>query len=82
MTEYEDDPRAPEDADEAMRPLIEAGEGESEGFEVAEHDLIENAEYTSGEGIPELDQFDDEEEEEEPDSSVYGEADEEEKEDL
>jgi len=79
MTEYEDDPRSPEEADEAHRPLSEAGQGEAEGFEIAEHDLIEHAEYQSGEGIPELDQFD---EEAEPDPGVYGEADEEEKEDL
>ena len=31
-------------ADEAERPLMEAGEGEAEGFEQAEHDLETNAE--------------------------------------
>ena len=61
--------------DDAERPLVEAGEGEAEGFEVAEQDLIEHAEYQDGEGIPRLDQFDDEPEEGEP--GVYGEADEE-----
>ena len=30
---------------EAMRPLVEAGEGESEGFEEAERELIENASH-------------------------------------
>jgi hypothetical protein len=30
-------------ADEAERPLAEAGEGEAEGFELAEQELIENA---------------------------------------
>lgn len=36
--------RAPEDADPAERPLQEAGEGEAEGFELAEADLIRAAE--------------------------------------
>jgi hypothetical protein len=31
--------------DEAERPLAEAGQGESEGFEQAEHDLIEHASH-------------------------------------
>jgi hypothetical protein len=61
--------------DDAERPLAEAGEGEAEGFEIAEHDLIDHAEYQDGEGIPRLDQFDDEPEE--ADAGVYGEADEE-----
>ena len=34
---------ADEVTDEAQRPLAESGEGEAEGFELAEHDLIENA---------------------------------------
>jgi hypothetical protein len=34
---------ADEVTDEAERPLAESGEGEAEGFELAEHDLIENA---------------------------------------
>jgi hypothetical protein len=33
-----------EDVDPAQRPLQEAGEGEAEGFELAEQDLIEAAE--------------------------------------
>jgi hypothetical protein len=33
------------DMDEAHRPLIEAGEGESEGFEQAERELIEHASH-------------------------------------
>jgi hypothetical protein len=32
-----------EDLDPAQRPLVEAGEGESEGFELAEEELIEHA---------------------------------------
>jgi hypothetical protein len=33
-----------EDVDPAQRPLQEAGEGEAEGFELAERDLVEAAE--------------------------------------
>jgi len=40
-------------ADEAERPLMEAGEGEAEGFEQAEHDLEVNAELIdAGESDP------------------------------
>ncbi|HEY2258977.1 MAG TPA: hypothetical protein VGH45_04660 [Solirubrobacteraceae bacterium] len=40
------DPPAGEDAlDPAQAPLIEAGEGESEGFEIAEQDLEEHASH-------------------------------------
>jgi hypothetical protein len=67
--------------DEAQRPLKEAGQGEAEGFELAEEDLIEHAEHAEGEGIPRLDQFEGEPEEGEPSHEVYGEADEEEPED-
>jgi hypothetical protein len=34
-----------EDIDPAQRPLVEAGEGEAEGFELAEDDLIEHASH-------------------------------------
>ena len=34
-----------EDADPAQRPLAEAGEGESEGFELAERELEEHASH-------------------------------------
>jgi hypothetical protein len=34
-----------EDVDEAQRPLVEAGEGESEGFELSEQELIDNASH-------------------------------------
>ena len=44
-----DDPSLP--ADEAMRPLEEAGEGSSEGLELAEADLIDNAEPSAGDPI-------------------------------
>jgi hypothetical protein len=67
-----------EELDESQRPLVEAGEGEAEGFEVAEEDLVEHAENPGDKGIPRLDQFDGEPEEGDP--GVYGDADEEEKE--
>lgn len=38
-------PTDDEDRDEAHRPLIEAGEGESEGFEEAERELVEHASH-------------------------------------
>jgi hypothetical protein len=65
--------------EEAWRPLEEAGQGEAEGFEIAEQDLIEHAEYQNEEGIPELDQFEGEPEEADP--GVYGDADQERSED-
>lgn len=34
-----------EDLDPAERPLVEAGEGEAEGFELAEEELIEHASH-------------------------------------
>ena len=34
-----------EGVDEAQRPLVEAGEGEAEGFEQAEQELIEHASH-------------------------------------
>lgn len=37
-----------EDLDPAERPLVEAGEGVAEGFELAEFDLIEAAETAGG----------------------------------
>lgn len=39
------DPDPIESVDEAQRPLDEAGEGESEGFELAEQELIEHASH-------------------------------------
>jgi hypothetical protein len=39
-------PEGPDDpVDPALAPLLEAGEGESEGFELAEADLVEHAEH-------------------------------------
>ena len=66
-----------EAADEAMRPVYEAGGGEAEGFELAERDLVRNASHDDGAGFPERDGFTPETESDR--STVeYGEADEEE----
>jgi hypothetical protein len=46
-----------ESLDPALRPLIEAGEGEAEGFELAEADLIEAAETGDGWADPALNAF-------------------------
>ena len=62
-------------SDEAYRPLQEAGEGESEGFEEAEAELIERAENPHGPSpIKDAEGWD---EEEAALDSEYGEADEE-----
>ncbi len=39
------EPDAQEGPDEAQRPLIEAGQGEAEGFEQAEQELVEHASH-------------------------------------
>ncbi|MBV9819669.1 MAG: hypothetical protein JOZ07_15155 [Solirubrobacterales bacterium] len=69
--DFLDDP----EADPAQRPLIEAGEGEAEGFELAEQELIEHAshgdEHAAGrilEDAPDL--------EEDPRVAIDGEPDE------
>ena len=66
--------------DEAMRPVYEAGGGEQEGFELAEHDLIENAQHGDGRGDPESDAFRGEVESD-LSGAEYGDADQEIKED-
>ena len=43
--------------DDAMRPVYEAGGGEQEGFELAEHDLVRNASHGDGAAYPERDAF-------------------------
>jgi hypothetical protein len=45
------------EGDEAHRPLEESGEGEAEGFEQAERDLIETASHGDGGYDPEVDDF-------------------------
>ena len=63
--------------DEALRPVYEAGGGESEGFELAELDLERNASHDDGEAFPELDAFTPEHESDRS-TAEYAEADEEE----
>ena len=60
------------DRDEARRPLEESGQGEAEGFEQAEAELIENASHGDGEGDPLADAG---EPEVNPDPATHGEAD-------
>lgn len=66
-----------EHLDPSKRPLVEAGEGESEGFELAEQELIEAAEF----GDPRMNPLDNAftpETGPAPRPSTYGEADHEE----
>jgi hypothetical protein len=71
------EPELGEDIDESLRPVYEAGGGEQEGFELAEHDLERNASHDDGEAFPELDAFTPERESDRA-TAEYGEADEEE----
>jgi hypothetical protein len=67
---------APRDADDpAMDPLYEAGEGDQEGFELAERDLIENASHGYQTGNPLRDAFTPEVEADRS-TAIYGESDE------
>lgn len=59
--------------DPAQRPLAESGEGESEGFELAEEELIDNASHGDQKHFPDRDAG----APEEPTDSEFGEADEE-----
>jgi hypothetical protein len=65
----------PVSPDPAMEPLYEAGEGEQEGWELAEAELIENATHGEGHAFPELDAFPPEPEADRS-TAVYGESDE------
>lgn len=62
----------PETDDPARQPLAEAGEGEAEGFELAEKELEENASHGDSRGFPDEDQPNPEE----PTDVEYGEPDE------
>ena len=62
------------DLPEAERPLAEAGEGEAEGFELAEQGLIESASHGDPSGHPSGDRFPVEDAESEG-VAEYGEAD-------
>jgi hypothetical protein len=70
-----------DEVDEALRPVYEAGGGEQEGFELAEHDLERNASHDDGEAFPEFDAFTPERESDRA-TVEYGEPDEEEPRDL
>ncbi len=57
--------------DPAQRPLVEGGEGEAEGFELAEEELIDNASHGNQKRFPDGDVPPPEE----PSDSEYGEPD-------
>jgi hypothetical protein len=59
--------------EEEMRPLREAGEGEAEGFEEAEEELIEHASH--GDPAPDPGELSGEPEDPESAESTYGDAD-------
>lgn len=67
---------APDDPveDPAQRPQVEGGEGESEGFELAEEELIDNASHGDQKRFPNRDVS---LPEEPTDTTAFGEADEE-----
>lgn len=66
-----DDPKDP-----AMQPVLEAGGGESEGFEMAEQQLIENASHGDWAGTARITSHAEHfVEERMPDDDQYGEAD-------
>src|SRR5918998_3951944 len=56
---------------ERWRPLEEAGQGDAEGFELAEHDLVEEASHGEEGRSPEADAFAAEVESDEA-GAVYG----------
>ncbi len=60
--------------DPALEPLYEAGEGEQDGWEEAERELVENATHGEGRGDPELDAFSPERESDRS-TAAYGEGD-------
>ena len=62
---------------EARRPVDEAGGGESEGFELAEQELIEHTSHGDGHTPAKISQDAFREGEEEASGAEYGEADEE-----
>ena len=67
--------------DPAFQPLVEAGEGEAEGFEVAERQLIEHASHGDDHGTGIIAQHASRVDEEDA-GSVYGEADDEQWDDV
>ena len=69
-----------EDAEDAQRPLREAGEGEAEGFEDAEQELIEHASH--GDPAPYPPDMAGKPEDARAADATYGEADQEESSEL
>lgn len=67
--------------EESERALAEAGQGEAEGFELAEQELIENASHES-DSNPDPTHMAGREEASDPNAQSYGEADDVEQEDL
>jgi len=72
-------------SDPAMAPVYEAGGGESEGFEMAESELVEHASHGDEHGTTKI--VNDaaalgDEAESRPDPDLYGEADSEHEDDL
>ncbi|HEU5061926.1 MAG TPA: hypothetical protein VFT79_02095 [Solirubrobacterales bacterium] len=65
---------APDDSigDPAERPVVEGGEGQAEGFELAEEELIDNAEHGDQKRFPNRDASPPEE----PTNAAFGEPDE------
>jgi hypothetical protein len=63
-----------EDLDPADRPLVEGGEGEAEGFELAEDDLIDHASH-GDQHSGRVPYYDRDERDEEVGTAEYGEAD-------
>ena len=69
--------RSDDENDPAMQPVYEAGGGESEGFELAEEELVEHASHGDEHGTAKItEDAESYEEEVEPDRDQYGEADE------
>ena len=64
-------PPPDDDVDPAQRPLVEGGEGEAEGFELAEEELIDNASHGDQKRFPNRDASPPEE----PTEAAYGEPD-------
>ena len=67
--------------DESERALAEAGQGEAEGFELAEQQLVENASHEA-DSNPDPSHMAGREEASDPTAQSYGEADDVEQEDL
>jgi hypothetical protein len=63
-----------DDPDPAFAPLIEAGEGESEGFELSEQELVEHATHGDERSDTEI-LLDADDRQEEDAGDPYGEAD-------